>query len=63
MPTIEYVCPNGHRHERLHVPSDDYGARTCPECEKLAERILSVPLRPIVKGGTPIHHHAAGRGK
>lgn len=38
---FEYQCSKGHRHEAY----SDYDAKLhqCPECEELAERVISTP--------------------
>jgi putative FmdB family regulatory protein len=56
MPSYEYECEQGHRHERVNVKANDRKPVRCPECHGLAVRVWSVPARPIVKGGTPNHH-------
>ena len=53
MPTYTYRCINGHEHERMRIQPEDVQPRMCPECMKPAERQISLPQRPIVKGGTP----------
>lgn len=55
-PTYSYVCPDGHEHERYKRMSDAGKVEPCPECGKWAERVLTAPQRPIVKGGTPSFH-------
>jgi len=43
MPTYEYRCPSGHEFERFYRKiSDAAPGVTCPECGKVAERIMSV---------------------
>jgi putative FmdB family regulatory protein len=43
MPTYEYRCPAGHEFERFYRKiSDAAPGVTCPECGKVAERIMSV---------------------
>ena len=42
MPTYEYRCPTGHEFERFYRKiSDAAPGVTCPECGKVAERIMS----------------------
>ena len=45
MPIYDYQCPNGHVHERHHIQADDFQPRTCTECMKPAERIMSLPAK------------------
>ena len=43
MPTYEYRCPDGHDFERFYRKiSDAAGQVSCPECGKIAERIMSI---------------------
>jgi putative FmdB family regulatory protein len=43
MPTYEYRCPSGHEFERFYRKiSDAAPGVTCPDCGKVAERIMSV---------------------
>ena len=49
MPTYEYRCPKGHEFELFQRMSDE--PRTaCPECGKIAERLLSGGAGLIFKG-------------
>src|SRR5436190_14578074 len=51
MPTYEYRCPNGHDFERFYKTIS--GAPTevkCPECDAVAERILSGGGGLVFKG-------------
>jgi len=49
MPTYEYRCPKGHEFELFQGMSDE--PRTpCPECGKIAERLLSGGAGLIFKG-------------
>ena len=42
MPTYEYACPGGHRFERfVRKISDAEAAPACPECGKVASRLIS----------------------
>lgn len=62
-PFYEYRCDREHLSE-IHVSLTSRPTEIkCPVCGKPAQRIVSKQLRPIVKGGTPIHHHTAGRDK
>jgi len=56
MPSYEYECEKGHRHERVGVKANDKRAVRCPKCGMEATRAWSVPARPVVNGGTPNHH-------
>ena len=56
MPTYEYQCLNGHKHERVRIPVEDETPRTCPECMKPAHRVMSIPQQAVVKGGTKTFH-------
>lgn len=43
MPTYEYRCPAGHDFERFYRKMSDASAQVeCPECGKIAERLMSV---------------------
>jgi putative FmdB family regulatory protein len=43
MPTYEYRCPAGHEFERFYRKiSDAAPGVTCPECGKIAARIMSI---------------------
>jgi putative FmdB family regulatory protein len=51
MPTYEYRCPNGHDFERFYRKiSDASSAVSCPECGKIAERIMSLGGGLLFKG-------------
>lgn len=41
MPIYEYLCPNGHRTERLVPLSGHCTVIPCPECRATAEQTLS----------------------
>lgn len=28
----------------------------CPQCDYPAERVFAAPQRPLIHGGTPLHH-------
>ena len=49
MPTYEYRCPKGHEFELVQRMSDEPKA-PCPECEEIAERLLSGGAGLIFKG-------------
>jgi putative FmdB family regulatory protein len=49
MPTYEYRCPKGHEFERLQKISDPVRAR-CPECGRIASRMISGGAGLIFKG-------------
>ena len=49
MPTYEYRCPKGHEFE-LVQPMSAKPRTKCPECGKIAERLLSVGAGLIFKG-------------
>ena len=53
--TYEYVCPNGHKHERYRIKETDVEPRPCPECLKPAQRAISAP-NAVVRGGTRKFH-------
>ena len=56
MPEYEYRCPAGHV-SRIWTPMTDRPDKIpCQACDLEAERRLSMPQRPIVKGGTPNYH-------
>jgi len=42
-PIYEYVCPNGHRHERLRSYDQRENPAVCPFCEEAADPIISSP--------------------
>jgi putative FmdB family regulatory protein len=53
MPTYEFRCPDGHEFERFYRKmSDAIPEVACPECGKLAVRLLS--------GGAGIHFKGSG---
>ena len=49
MPTYEYRCPKGHEFE-LFQPMSAEPRTECPECGKIAERLLSGGAGLIFKG-------------
>ena len=49
MPTYEYRCPKGHEFELVQPMSAEPRTK-CPECGKVAERLLSVGAGLIFKG-------------
>ena len=49
MPTYEYRCPDGHTFDLFQRMSDDPVA-DCPECGKVAERLLSAGAGFLFKG-------------
>jgi putative FmdB family regulatory protein len=49
MPTYEYRCPTGHEFELFQRMSDE-PRMACPECGKIAERLLSAGAGLIFKG-------------
>jgi putative FmdB family regulatory protein len=49
MPTYEYRCPDGHEFERFQKISDPVRVR-CPECGRMASRIISGGAGLIFKG-------------
>jgi putative FmdB family regulatory protein len=49
MPTYEYRCPKGHEFELVQRMSDE-PKTPCPECGKIAERLLSGGAGLIFKG-------------
>lgn len=49
MPTYEYRCPEGHLFERLQKITDPSRAK-CPECGRLAMRLISGGAGLIFKG-------------
>lgn len=51
MPTYEYRCPEGHDFERFYRKISDATAEvTCPECGKIAARIMSAGGGLLFKG-------------
>ncbi|PYP80549.1 MAG: FmdB family transcriptional regulator [Gemmatimonadetes bacterium] len=51
MPTYEFRCPLGHEFERFYRTIGTAEAQTaCPECGKMAERIMSVGAGLHFKG-------------
>src|SRR5437762_10144839 len=51
MPTYEYRCPSGHEFERFYRKiSDAAPGVTCPECGRVAERIMSAGAGLVFKG-------------
>jgi len=60
MPMYEYQCEHGHVTDivsRMGTRPETIECRACG-CE--AKRIVSQPLRPIVKSGTKLHHGTRG---
>lgn len=55
MPTYEYECVNGHRHDRVKRIKDRNRPERCPECGEMAGLAVSLPQRPL-NTGTPMHH-------
>jgi putative FmdB family regulatory protein len=49
MPTYEYRCPEGHLFERLQKMTDPARAK-CPECGRMALRLISGGAGLIFKG-------------
>ena len=49
MPTYEYRCPKGHQFERFQKFTDPVRVR-CPECGRMATRIISGGAGLIFKG-------------
>src|SRR3954469_18396127 len=51
MPTYEYRCPEGHDFERFYRKISDAAPQVaCPECGKIAERIMSAGAGLLFKG-------------
>ena len=51
MPTYEYRCPDGHDFERFFRKiSDAPSDVACPECGKIAERLMSAGAGLLFKG-------------
>ena len=51
MPTYEFRCPEGHEFERFFRKVSDAPREVeCPECGKVAERILSAGAGLLFKG-------------
>jgi putative FmdB family regulatory protein len=51
MPTYEYRCPDGHEFEIFYRKISDAGAEVhCPECGKLAVRMMSAGAGLLFKG-------------
>src|SRR4051812_40585977 len=51
MPTYEYRCPDGHEFERFFRKISDAPADVaCPECGKIAERLMSAGAGLVFKG-------------
>ena len=51
MPTYEFRCPDGHEFERFYRKISDAPAdEACPDCGKLATRILSGGAGLVFKG-------------
>lgn len=38
---FDFICPNGHRNELFVFSQTD--ETKCPECDKLAQRVISAP--------------------
>ena len=51
MPTYEYRCPSGHDFERFYRKISDASPQVaCPDCGKIAERIMSAGGGLLFKG-------------
>ncbi len=42
MPLYEYVCPEGHKHDRFRPMSQSSDDSLCPDCGQVAKRIISL---------------------
>ena len=57
MPTYEYVCPSGHKFERVLKVSDYKLPQGC-ECGEMGERVISAPMvfvSPEIRYESPIN--------
>lgn len=43
MPIYSYLCPLGHRTERMRAIKDRDGIATCPQCLSLMQRVPDAP--------------------
>ena len=62
---FDFICPDGHKNE-LFV-SDTTDETKCPECDKLAQRIISAPrkkarrmVRRFSRGSNEVGKEASG---
>jgi putative FmdB family regulatory protein len=44
MPIYEYLCPHGHRFEKISTIITDEKTK-CPKCGSPAEQVVSVPAK------------------
>lgn len=52
MPTYEYECLTHGRYEMVRSYEDRDAERSCPTCGAPSRRVMSVPARSVVQGGT-----------
>ena len=50
MPTHDFECSNGHRHERMYPMGRAPKSRPCPECGEHAKKLLGPGAGFIFKG-------------
>lgn len=56
MPHFEYQCSRGHVTGLFRSVEQRPLAVKCAACGEEAKQIMSLPQRPVVRGGTPKHH-------
>ena len=59
VPFYQYACEKGHTLDVFESMSGD-GPTECPDCRGPMQRVIQPVQRPIVKGGTRLHHGTAG---
>lgn len=52
MPTYEYVCSVHGRYEMPRKMEERDSTYNCPACGRACERVMSVPAKAVVEGGT-----------
>lgn len=52
MPTYEYECLTHGRYEMVRSYEDRDADKSCPTCGAPSRRVMSVPARSVVQGGT-----------
>jgi putative FmdB family regulatory protein len=50
MPTYEFKCPKGHVFEKLYPAISNTRRLKCPQCGKMAERLISGGAGLVFKG-------------
>lgn len=56
MPSYKYRCEVGHEFTVRKPMAESGRAEFCPHCDHKAFRVFEATQRPVVYGGTPLHH-------